>query len=67
MIRKALTVSTLQYVCPGTKNNTELLYLSGFTMLNISKECPDKFIVREQQGQLNAYHTCNIYYNVMKL
>lgn len=36
-------------------------------MLNISKECPDKFIVREQQGQLNAYHTCNIYYNVMKL
>lgn len=67
MIRKALTVSVLQYICPGRKKNAELLYLSRSTMLNSSKGCPDKFTAGEQQGQLNVYHTCNIHNYVMNL
>jgi len=67
VIRKAHTVSAFHYICPGRKNNTELLYLSRYTILNISKECPDNFTVREQQGQLNICHTCNIHNCVAKL
>lgn len=67
MIRRALTVSTLQYICTGRKNNAELLHLSRSTMLNISKDCPDKSTGSEQQGQLNGYHICKLHNCVMEL